>query len=246
MNDLQVFKFLSRFASAHDVKVIMQNMKITWKNVGFVAIKLYRKVPVAKIINKKWFYGFQFYTNKYTLDPRPDSETLVEVALSLNPKTVLDLGTGTGCLLCSIIKNTPSSTGIGIDKSFHAVRVARKNVHSLGLDKRIKIIREKFSDVRNGKFDLIISNPPYIPVGDTNVNPGAMRDPKMALFGGKDGLKYYREISKIKLSNRMLVEIGLGQMDDIKSIFLSNGWNFVSSHKDLSGIVRVLLFDISK
>jgi release factor glutamine methyltransferase len=246
MNDLQVFKFLSRFATAHDVKIIMSNMKITWKNVGFIAIQLLRKVPVAKIIHKKWFYGLQFYTNKYTLDPRPDSETLVEVALSLKPKTILDLGTGTGCLVCSVVKNIPGATGIGMDKSLHARRVARKNVRELGLNNRVKIVQGTFENVPDGHFDLIISNPPYIPVGDKNINSGAKHDPKMALFGGKDGLVFYRQISKLKSANLILVEIGMGQMDSVKKIFVANGWNFVSSHKDMSGIIRVLLFNISK
>lgn len=212
-------------------------------------------MPVAKIINKKWFYGLQFFTNRWTLDPRPDSETLVEAVLK-NERVnygvkILDLGTGTGCLLCAIIANIPGSVGVGIDKSFFARRVAMQNVCALGLKNRIKIAKGTFLTPLNENeyFDIIISNPPYIPIGK-QVNDGARHDPKIALYGGKDGLKFYRQIAKalhappgVALGRQCLyLEIGVGQERNVRRIFKNAGWKFIANYRDLSGRIRVLQF----
>jgi release factor glutamine methyltransferase len=265
MTDNQAFAFLSKIAPARDVKVILKNKRINWLNIWRIAWQLRRSVPVAKIIRKKWFYGLPFYTDKWTLDPRPDSETLVDAVLScplagrdrvgLRAQRVsnswvgvkiLDLGTGTGCLLCAIVKNMPNATGVGIEKSWRACRIARKNVKNLGLENKIEIIRGKFKSYHLSPITchLIIANPPYVPDGDKNVNRGARHDPKMALYGGKDGLKFYRQIAKYSPSSqtKLFLEIGAGQENAVKRIFRDTGWQFLEKHKDLSGRVRVLVF----
>jgi release factor glutamine methyltransferase len=245
MTDNQAFRFLSRFAPAHDVKVILNEMRGPHRafHILWIAWRLRRSAPVAKIIHKKWFYGLGFYTNKHTMDPRPDSETLVASVLAHNNGKVkiLDLGTGTGCLICSIIKNLPGATGVGIDKSSSARRVARRNVRMLGLSNRIKIVRGTFSHCNADGFDVVIANPPYIPTGDSHVNLGAKHDPKMALYAGADGLKYYREIAGLR-APRIYLEIGAGQERAVREIFSAAGWTFASRHRDLSGRIRVLSF----
>jgi release factor glutamine methyltransferase len=255
MTDNQAFMFLTKSrhfgqdadgGAARDVKIIMRNRRVGWWNILQIAWKLRRGVPVAKIIGRKWFRGLPFYTDKWTMDPRPDSETLVEAVLGSNPANgrglrVLDLGTGTGCLVCSIVKSLPNATGVGIDKSIRACRVAKKNVKNLGLEGRIKIVRSSFSR-QHGDFDIIVANPPYIPTGDGRVNRGARHDPKMALYGGADGLKFYRQIARLDAGPKIYLEIGAGQETAVKRIFRAAEWKFSAKYKDLSGRVRALAF----
>ena len=273
MTDNQVFKLLSKFAPARDVKIILREKKLGLFGALWTALRLWRGVPVAKIIGRKWFYGLEFRTNKYTLDPRPDSETLVEAVLrnEKNIRLVLDLGTGTGCLLSAILKHAPNATGVGIDKSWQARRVARKNIHALGLADRAEIINLSFRGLiaesrltkspRLARHNInlspavrvrgpslrddniiIIANPPYIAEGDLRVNLGARHDPKIALYGGRDGLKFYRDIAELKMDAKLYLEIGVGQESAVRRIFEGAGWRFATKHKDLSGRVRVLAF----
>ena len=254
----RIFNFLTKFSNPHDVKIILDNIgfDISLFKIILIAFKLWRGVPVAKIINKKWFYGLPFYTNKYTLDPRPDSETLVEAVLKdlqtekqQHQTRILDLGTGTGCLLIAILKNFPNIIGVGIDKSQKACIVAQKNVNSLGLKDKIKIIHSSFISYLKyhaSQYDIIIANPPYIPRGDKGMNRGALHDPKMALYGGKDGLRYYKEIAEalhhVKHSSKLFLEIGVGQENSVRKILDDAHWTFLSGYKDLAGKTRVLSF----
>ena len=261
MNSNQAFKILTKASNTNDARIICrkifgqkEKLNILESLKIFIAAKkLKRGIPVAKIIREKWFYGLSFYTNKYTLDPRPDSETLVEAVLqSQNYKNlkILDLGTGTGCLICSIVKNLPDATGIGIDKSYRAICVANKNVKKLGLKNKIKILHMDFNKPLSfapKSFDIIISNPPYIANNDKRVNLGASHDPKIALYAGTDGLDAYYTIAKnarilLKPNGRIFLEIGINQGKKVREIFTKNNWKFVKSYKDLSGIERVLKF----
>lgn len=252
----QAFIILQKSGGSHAAKIILNKLSQT-KNSSRLAFRfliwraawqLRHGVPVAKIIHEKWFYGLPFYTNKHTLDPRPDSETLVEAVLKSNGTRILDLGTGTGCLICSIIKNIPSATGVGMDVSHPAIRVARRNVKNLGLDGRIKIIHGNFSlPLKLSKFDIIVSNPPYIAPGDARVDAGAMHDPKLALYSGNDGLDAYRAIAKnartwLNTGGQIFLEIGAGQANAVRKIFTDQVWVFTNSYKDLGGTERVLEF----
>ncbi len=256
----QAFIILQKSGGSHAAKIVLN--KISQQNnpdsfsfrfaVWRAAWQLRRGVPVAKIIHEKWFYGLPFYTNKHTLDPRPDSETLVEAILKKAPAKIkiLDLGTGTGCLICAIVKNLNGASGVGIDKSYGAVRVAQKNVKNLALNNKVKIVRDDFTSsliLHPSSFDIIISNPPYIAFGDARVDAGALHDPKLALYSGHDGLDAYRAIAKnariwLKPNGRIFLEIGIGQEFDVKKIFTKMGWTFIDSYKDLSGTIRVLEF----
>lgn len=287
MNPDKAFEVLKKAGGTRAARIIINERRFASRFSFFVfraAWRLRRGVPVAKIIGKKWFYGSEFRTTRHTLDPRPDSETLVDAILASAKEQIkiLDLGTGTGCLICSIVKNLPGATGIGIDKSWRAVRVARKNVKDLGLEDRIKIMRgdfNKFAERRAQSaganspkledkiptdnyefktpalcalrsanlFDIIISNPPYIAIGDARVDAGAMHDPKIALYAGADGLDAYRAIAKnvrsmLKPGGGIFLEIGAGQGDAVREIFIDADWNLIASYDDLSGIERVLEF----
>ena len=295
----QAFEKLKKAGGARAARIILNKLKNpNHIKIYFAARKLRQGMPVAKIINEKWFYGLPFWTDKNTLDPRPDSETLVDAVLNFvgahicapsvanatdniiapdgamgrnyAPLHILDLGTGTGCLICAIVKNLPNATGVGIDKSLRAVRIARKNVKNLKLKNKIKIERGNFSSQlssvfatlrrdrafirlrcatprQGSQFDIIVANPPYIAIGDSRVNAGAKFDPKEALYAGPDGLTAYRAIAKnaknlLKQGGQIFLEIGAGQSKAVKKIFTDCNWQFEKSYKDLSGIIRVLEF----
>ena len=255
MEKNQAFTILAQSGGTRAARIITDNIsKLSRWRVRLIARALKHGMPVAKIIHQKWFYGLAFYTNKHTLDPRPDTETLVEAVISDKPQhpRILDLGTGTGCIISALVKNICDSSGTGIDKSYAAIRVARKNVKNLGLSDRIKIEHGSFNkkNTVSEKFDIIVSNPPYIAYGDKRVDKSAKHDPKIALYAKNNGLAAYQDIAQnaknwIKQSGRIYVEIGTGQAREIKSIFKTNGWQYVRGEKDLSGIIRVLIFTFS-
>lgn len=254
----QAFAILQKSGGIRAARIITENVKnLSLARVLFMAYQLRRGVPVAKIIHQKWFYGLKFYTNKHTLDPRPDTETLVCAVISdcdKNKKNaILDLGTGTGCIICSLVKNIPNTSGVAVDISRPALRVAKRNIKTLGLDDKIQTVRTSFAKPYNfgKKFDIIVSNPPYIAHNDNRVDDGAMHDPKLALYANNNGLMAYEQIAKnaknwIKTGGKLYLEIGIDQGNDIKNIFSDNGWIFVSAHNDLSGTERVLIFKWKK
>ncbi|MFQ6739549.1 MAG: peptide chain release factor N(5)-glutamine methyltransferase, partial [Alphaproteobacteria bacterium] len=201
MNTNQAFEILSRASDPHSARIICEHMpKMSVFKVHRIAFQLRKNTPVAKIIHEKWFYGLPFYTNSHTLDPRPDTETLVESVLSDKPQNVkiLDIGTGTGCIIAALMKHIPESTGVAIDKSYSALKVAKQNIRNLNLNKYIQIKHADFSKPKsiNEKFDIIVSNPPYISHNDSRVDAYAKHDPKMALYAKHDGLYAYEQIAQ--------------------------------------------------
>jgi release factor glutamine methyltransferase len=202
---------------------------------------------VSRIMGRREFWSLDFGLNEATLDPRPDSETVVEAVLKLriDGKRILDLGTGTGCLLLALLHEMPEATGIGIDIAPRAVEQAAKNAEALRLGGRAKFRIGSWLEGVTEKFDVIISNPPYIPSAEI---PTLMRevrefDPLCALDGGKDGLDPYRLLIP-QLANflnpRGLVafEVGGNQAHDVADLFRKNGFADVGLHKDLAGIER--------
>lgn len=224
-----------------------------------VAQRLQHK-PLDKIIGKKDFYKYSFVVTEDVLSPRPDTEVLVESAISLIKEhklhNVLDLGTGSGCILCSILGDCPQIKGVGIDKSLHALKIAKQNAINIGVDKQINWVNAnwfasdfscKFSDMP--KFDIIVSNPPYIPTQDIlQLEPEVKNhDPIQALDGGDDGLDSYKQI--LALSDGLLVndgwllfEAGINQSQDI--VLLAKTYNFECLHivRDIAGIERCIIF----
>lgn len=255
MTKNQAFAILQKSGGIRAARIITENcQKLSWLRVIYMSHLLRRGTPVAKIIHQKWFYGLPFYTNKHTLDPRPDTETLVSAVISDHtsntPIRILDLGTGTGCIICSLVKNIQNSSGVGADKSIRALRVARRNITALGLSDTIKLHRMDFARPHKTfeKFDIIVSNPPYIAHGDARVDDGAHHDPKIALYAANNGLYAYESIAKnaphwIKPDGKIYLEIGQSQSPQVKKIFTKNGWRFTESKFDLSGIERVMIFN---
>ena len=254
MTKNQAFTILQHAGGVRNARIITDNIKkLTKLRVLWIAHQLRHGVPVAKIIKQKWFYGINFYTNRHTLDPRPDTETLVSAAISDsttdNAPKILDLGTGTGCIICALVKNIHGASGIAIDKSRRALRVAKRNIRTLNLTDKIKTKHATFEHMGDfgTKFDIIVSNPPYIAPNDERVNLGATFDPAIALYADDNGLSAYKSIAKnasrwLKQNGKLYLEIGIDQGIEIKNIFISNGWNLQRTENDLSGIERVLIF----
>ena len=203
--------------------------------------------PVAKIIGKKGFWKDDFIVTQDVLDPRPDSETLIEAVLSKFPNKeetlrFLDLGTGSGCLLLSLLGEYKSATGIGIDISEKTIEIAKQNTHTERVQFILRDMKKDLSDLR--KFDIMVSNPPYIPTTEIQNLEADVKnyDPILALDGGKDGLDFYRALTKQRLAPHLFIEIGKGQEQQIRPLFEQEGWQFIQSWKDLGGITRVLYF----
>ena len=254
MNINQAFTKLSNAGGIRAARIITENNeKLSRFSVWRMSRALRRGVPVAKIIGQKWFYGLRFYTNKYTLDPRPDTETLVAAVISdcgagCKPN-ILDLGTGTGCIIISLVKNINGARGCAVDLSRGALRVARRNIKTYNLGERICVRHESFvRDINfKDKFDIIVSNPPYIACGDSRVDAGALHDPKMALYANRDGFAAYESIAKnarnwIKRGGKIYLEIGIDMGVRVREIFGGLGWKFVRSECDLADVERVLVF----
>lgn len=254
----QAFTILQNAGGIRAARIITENTKnFSRFSVWRMAKKLRHGMPVAKIIGKKWFYGLPFFTNTHTLDPRPDTETLVSAVITdaqaNKSLRILDLGTGTGCIICALVKNIHASSGVAIDKSWRALHVARRNIKCLNLATRIKTIRTSFNKKHKfgEQFDVIVSNPPYIAINDTNVNDGALHDPKIALYARDNGLAAYKTIAKnaknwIKDNGKLYLEIGINQGTDIKNIFIKHGWDLQRTENDLGGIERVLIFKLAQ
>jgi len=255
MNINQAFTILQTNGGTRAARIITEKYKkISRFRVWYYAWLLRRGMPVAKIIHSKWFYGLEFYTDKNTLDPRPDTETLVSAVIkdciSGDAKRILDLGTGTGCIICALCKNIANTSGMAIDKSKSALRVANKNIKKLGLNGKITTRRADFANYKSDeKFDIIVSNPPYIAYDDDRVNDGAKYDPEIALYADNNGLAAYEQIAKnalnfIKPDGKIYLEIGVGQSNAVIKIFEYFGWKFERVEPDLSGINRVLVFTL--
>lgn len=209
--------------------------------------------PVSKIIGRKEFYGREFITTDDTLDPRPDSEVLIDGILanlgdSQAALRLLDLGTGTGCLLLTLLKELPNATGIAVDQSRAALDVAQRNAAWLGIADRAAFLHSDWLDAVSGRFDLIVSNPPYIPQSDIDTLQPEVRlfDPMAALVGGPDGLDPYRQI--IPLLPHVLnpqgiaaFEVGQGQDKDVAQMLYDAGFATVSIFPDLAGINRAVI-----
>ena len=252
----QAFAILSSASNPHIARIIVERFgNMSRFKGGRGARKLRRGIPVAKIIHEKWFYGIPFYTNKHTLDPRSDTETLVDSVVrdwhDARNLRVLDLGTGTGCIAIAIMMNIPGVTGVGVDISRRALRVANRNRCDMGLCDELELVHGTFEHVNLGgnQFDIIVSNPPYIACGDRRVSVAAKFDPAIALYAKNNGLAAYEQIAQharawIKRSGRLYVEIGAGMSRAVRSIFTHAGWKFVRADKDLGGKIRVLVFSM--
>ena len=213
--------------------------------------------PVHRILGCREFYGLKLALSPDTLEPRPDTETLVDAVLPFARAVVsrqgscriLDLGTGTGAIALALLAEVPEATANGTDISAAALATAKKNAVSLGLESRFSASESSWFAEISGRYDVIVSNPPYIPSRDIEFLQREVRDfdPRRALDGGEDGLDPYRIIADgadafLNHGGIVAVEIGSTQNADVAQLFSKEGWQFSKAEKDLSGNDRVLVF----
>jgi release factor glutamine methyltransferase len=207
--------------------------------------------PVSRILGEREFYGRAFKITPDVLDPRPDTETLIEAALPLLKPglQVLDLGTGSGAIIVTLLAERPEVMGVAVDLSPAALAVATDNAKRHGVLNRLMPVTGSWFDRVEGRFDLIVSNPPYIPAADiAGLEPDVRNfDPLLALAGGDDGLQAYRAIAAgahghLEPQGRIMVEIGAGQASDVGRIFAGFGYSTQGQWKDHGGHTRVLVF----
>ena len=216
--------------------------------------------PVSKILNRRYFWNYEFFVNEFVLDPRPETEIIVKQSLLIFEKqqhfSFLDIGTGSGCILLSIASEFPNADGIGIDYSEAAIEVAKTNQRRLNIS---NVVLENCSwndfnkNIPQKKFDLIVSNPPYIRSDDIpNLDANVRNfDPHLALDGGSSGLEAYIQLAPLiakwlKPLGYVLLEIGYGQQDSVRDIFKKAGLKCEKIVPDGAGIPRVLKFILDK
>mgnify|MGYP005750378121 CR=1 FL=1 len=205
------------------------------------------RAPLSHLTGQRLFWGRPFRVTPDVLDPRPETETLVALALAEPFARVLDLGTGSGAILLSLLADRPTATGTGADVSAAALAVARGNAQALGVAARADFVLSDWCAQISGAYDLIVSNPPYIALSEMAALSPEVREhePHLALTDGGDGLAAYRAIAAqapahLAPGGRLLVEIGASQGQAVAAILVSAGLSDVTIHPDLDGRDRVV------
>lgn len=214
-----------------------------------------KREPVSKVLGYKDFWKYRFKTNEHTLDPRPETETLIEAVLAAykdhnRDLKILDLGTGTGCLVLTLLKEYPKATGMGIDISMEALKVAGENAQKLEVSDRVNFVKGNWVQGLTEKFDIIVSNPPYIKRKqiDSLAEEVRLYDPINALDGGESGVDFYQEIVNglekvINSHAKVFFEIGKWQENEVSQIIRKEGYEINEIRNDLLGIPRIISFN---
>jgi release factor glutamine methyltransferase len=217
-----------------------------------LAARRARHEPLAHITGRREFWSLEFKVSPATLIPRPDSETLIEAALEAKPdrskvRRILDLGTGTGCLLLAALSEFPEAFGVGVDLAPDAAMLAQENARDLGLETRSAFVAGNWAAALTGRFDVVFSNPPYIPQSDiAGLMPEvASHEPHLALDGGIDGLDAYRSLMAslprlLATDGLAVLELGYGQAQAVAALAQAAGLA-ASSRADLAGLPRALV-----
>lgn len=203
--------------------------------------------PVSHIIGKRDFWNHTFLVNASVLDPRPDTESLVAAALKVPFDTVLDLGTGSGAIILSLLAEMPQAAGVATDISAEALDTAQRNAGRIGVSDRVRFMEANWFEGLSGRFDLIVSNPPYVSAAEMATLAPEVRDwePHLALTPGGDGLGAYRRLAAglggfLAPGGRAFFEIGYRQAADVLKIFTDAGFDQLEVLQDMSGHDRVV------
>ena len=237
-------------------EIILTNLNMDIEKKNFNIFKEYlirrsKNEPLAYIFGEKEFWSKSFNVNKHTLIPRPETELLVDGLLKIfkdKKISILDIGTGSGCIIVSLLTNLRQSVGTGVDISKNAILTAEKNVVKYKLNNRIKLLNKSFENIFNKKFDLIVSNPPYIEKkAIKNLSEDIKKyEPRMALDGGNDGLDLIKKViykSKdiLKVNGTLALEIGNEQIKKVSKILIDNNFRIENVIKDYKNNVRCII-----
>jgi len=220
-------------------------------NFNKYLIRRSNKEPIAYLLGEKEFWSKKFFVNKDTLIPRPETELLVEKLVTIYKEkkiTILDIGTGTGCIIASLLSELKNSSGTAVDISREAILVAKKNACKFKLSDRIKFLHKPFEELHGKKFDLIVSNPPYIKRMEIkNLSDDIKKfEPRMALDGGNDGLDLikkviYKSREILKINGTLALEIGDEQIKKVSKILIDNKFRIKCVIKDYENNVRCVI-----
>ena len=206
-----------------------------------------KRKPVSKILGYRSFWGRDFEINENVLDPRGDTETLIELILDCNFENMLELGTGSGAIAITVLAERPEVTCVATDISQYALNTARTNSKRHGVESRLKLLYSNWFDKISGSFDIIVSNPPYISSKEyAQLSAEVLKyDPKISLTLGGDGLEAYREIlsqalEKLSKNGHIFLEIGYTQANAVGHLFREAGFQQIKVHKDLGSRDRVI------
>ena len=240
-----------------DRKFIFLNSKKELNDIQYQKFKKLissrlRSKPIAYLTGKKFFWKYEFKVNNKVLIPRPDTELIVEQVLEIykhkNIINLLEIGVGSGCVILSILKEKKNFLGKGLDLSKDCIKLCKINADKLKVNHRIKLYKSNIDNFNLGKYDLIISNPPYIKKLDlNNLDKDVIKyEPKLALDGGLDGLSEIRKFIKksselIKKRGKLFLEIAHDQKNGVKKILIENGFYINKTVKDLAGNDRCII-----
>ena len=215
-----------------------------------------KKEPIAYILKYKEFWSKKFQIDRSTLIPRPETELMIEYLINVFKRkkiNILDIGTGSGCILISLLAELINSKGIGVDISEKALIIANKNVLNHKLSNKVKLLNRSFEKIYDKKFDLIVSNPPYIKTSDIKNLAEDVRnfEPKIALDGGNDGLDLikkviYKSTYILKLDGLLALEIGNNQYKKVSNLLIRNKFKIVKKVKDYRDNIRCLISKLIK
>lgn len=251
--DLRVLLNYSKYSKN---EIFLSNFDLDQININLFNKVLNRRLsnePISKIINKKNFWKDEFYVNKYVLDPRPETEGIIEESTKIiknkhSSIKILDIGTGSGAIAISLAREFINANIMAIDISEEAINVANLNVNNKKLNNQIQLKKITLDNI-NEKFDLIVSNPPYLTKKELENTSYEIKnyEPLIALDGGEDGLNFYRDFSKkinkiMNQDSHLLLEIGEGQLADCLDIFSLSGLKFHKKAQDLQKKDRILIY----
>lgn len=226
-------------------------------NFSAAVVRRCRREPFAYITGTREFWSLDFTVSQDVLIPRPETETLIEAALREFPSRdaalrVLDLGTGSGCLLLAFLSERPNATGVGADLSQAALWLAARNARDLSLGGRASFVQNRWTAAISGTFDIVFANPPYVPTGEFAALAAEVAEfePRLALDGGADGLRAYREIAadlpmSVAPGALLFVEAGYGQAAEISDIFVAAKFQYRGTVCDLGGIPRCVVIRVN-
>ena len=260
MPDLEARRLIEHHTGiAHSDFITRQEQALDGADINIITTDLKRRLsgePLSRVLGVKEFWGLEFEVTPEVLDPRADTEVLVEAALKWvkgqglenEPLRILDLGTGTGCLPIALLSELPRASAVAIDYSHEAALVAGRNAAKHKMSNRLDVVQGSWIEaLKPGSFDLIVSNPPYITQADIDsLQPEVKNhDPVLALSGGKDGLECYKKIifdlkNNLNHNNRAFLEIGFDQLKSLTGLVEESGLCLCDSYPDIAGIPRVV------